>query len=381
MSRPPHVCHVFSTFARGGVEVRTAALIGALGPPFRHTIMALDGNYDAADRIGQGATVRLAGAPARKRGIPYPLALGAALRRIGPDLLMTYSWGAIDALIGGQLGRVGPIVHTETGFGPDEAVRRKWRRALARRLLLKRIYATTVPARSLERVALAEFGVPREKLIYIPNGVDLAKFRPRRDPAWRRAQGIPDDAVLFGTVCRLRAEKNLGLLLRAFARADLPDARLTIVGEGPCRAEWRGLARQLDLGERVIFAPELVDPTPCYAALDVFGMSSMTEQMPNALLEAMACGRPAICTDVGDSREMLGNEDHPVIVPRDDEASYAAALTALAGRGELRAALGAANRARCIERYSLDRMVRRYAALYEAAIECAPARLAAVGQA
>jgi glycosyltransferase involved in cell wall biosynthesis len=179
--------------------------------------------------------------------------------------------------------------------------------------------------------------------------------------------------MLFGTVCRLRPEKNISFLLRTFARAELPDARLAIVGDGPMRGRWETLASQLGIADRVTFASVTDDPASCYAALDVFVMSSTTEQMPNALLEAMACGLPAICTDVGDSREMLGNAGPPAVVPRGDDA-YTAALTTIAGSGELRARLGAANRARCVEHYSLDRMVLQVSEVYDAAIRSARRR-------
>ena len=89
-------------------------------------------------------------------------------------------------------------------------------------------------------------------------------------------------------------------------------------------------------------------------------MSSTTEQMPNVLLEAMASGLPAICTDVGDSREMLG--DARWVVPPGDDVAYARALTVLAEQPGLRAMLGAANRARCVERYPLHLMVERFSA-------------------
>src|SRR2546430_17465070 len=114
-----------------------------------------------------------------------------------------------------------------------------------------------------------------------------------------------------------------------------------------------------------MFVGQAVDPAPYYTAMDTFAMSSATEQMPNALLEAMACGLPAICTDVGDCREMLAAAGSPAIIPPDDPAQYSAALATMAERADLRAVLGRANRARCVEHYPFDLMVRRHAALYE----------------
>ena len=105
------------------------------------------------------------------------------------------------------------------------------------------------------------------------------------------------------------------------------------------------------------------------AALDIFLLSSSTEQTSNAMLEAMACGLPAVSTDVGDGRELLGDTGAPAVIPPGDLGAYAGALAALARSAELRARLGAANRQRCVDQYSLESMVRGYEALYEMVVQ------------
>jgi glycosyltransferase involved in cell wall biosynthesis len=177
----PSVCHIFPTFAPGGPELKRTEIVNALGQRFRHTIMAIDGNYEAAARVERSAPVEFVPAPPWEGRPDYALAMRALLRQMAPDLVVTHAWGAIYALIGAYLARVCPVVHAENGFGPDEAVSFKWRRRLVRRLMLRTTYAVLVPSRTLERVALAEFGVPRTKLIRVPNGVNLRKFHPRRD--------------------------------------------------------------------------------------------------------------------------------------------------------------------------------------------------------
>ena len=120
----------------------------------------------------------------------------------------------------------------------------------------------------------------------------------------------------------LRAEKNLPLLLRAFVEARIPNSKIVLVGDGPERPVLEQSVQDQGLAHRVIFTGRVPDPLTVLAALDVFVLSSCTEQTSNALLEAMACGLPAIATDVGDSSEVLGDSGPPVIVPSEDVQAY-----------------------------------------------------------
>jgi glycosyltransferase involved in cell wall biosynthesis len=152
------------------------------------------------------------------------------------------------------------------------------------------------------------------------------------------------------------------MMIEAFRQAAIPQARLVLVGDGPCRTELEAQA-----GERVIFAGLAPKPEEWYAAMDVFCLSSMTEQMPVSLLEAMACGLPALCTNVGDVSDMLGATAPPTVTPPGDATGYAHAMRMLAASPALRAELGAANRKLCTANYSLSRMVAAYAEVYRAA--------------
>jgi len=139
---------------------------------------------------------------------------------------------------------------------------------------------------------------------------------------------------------------------------------LLLIGEGGLRAELEGLAKSLGLGDRVLFCGYATDPAAVLNALDVFTLSSSTEQTSNSLLEAMACGLPAVVTDVGDSGVVLGDGAAGVVVPSGDERSYAAALAAMGRSAEMRKQWGERNRRRCVAEYPQDRMIREYRALY-----------------
>src|SRR3954464_11658249 len=122
MATPLRILHVFSTFAAGGPQVRTCDLMNRLGPDFSHLVMAVDGQPGAASRIGAHVACEILPPPAGKGSLAYPWALYRVLRAIRPDLLVTYNWGAFDAVIAGALSSICAVLHAEDGFGPDEAL-------------------------------------------------------------------------------------------------------------------------------------------------------------------------------------------------------------------------------------------------------------------
>jgi glycosyltransferase involved in cell wall biosynthesis len=220
----------------------------------------------------------------------------------------------------------------------------------ARRLLLRRA-SVVVPSHTLHAIATGIWKLPRVR--YIPNGIDLSAFA---------VPPVRGEVPVIGTVAALRPEKNLARLLRAFAATTRP-ARLVIAGDGPSRAGLEALAGELGLGERVCFTGYVAAPHTLYPGFDIVALSSDTEQMPMAVLEAMAAGLPVAATDVGDIRAMLAPENAALLTPRDN-AALAAALDVLLGDAGLRARLGAANRARAEAEYDQAAMFAAYEALF-----------------
>jgi glycosyltransferase involved in cell wall biosynthesis len=274
------------------------------------------------------------------------------LRAEKPDLVVTSNWGAIEWAIGARLAGV-RHVHTEDGFGPEERTAQLPRRVLTRRIAL-RGRAVILPSRTLLRIATQVWRLPTKNLHYIPNGIDLARFGGATP-----AELPPGEGPVIGTVAALRAEKNIGRLIRAFAavRAAFP-ARLVIVGDGPEMPMLQNLARELGMAHDVHFAGHSKNAESWLAAFDIFAISSDTEQMPLSLLEAMAAGLPALSTDVGDVRSMLSEENGPFVTAIDDKA-FAAGLRAMLSKDT--GGIGEANRGKAKREYSLDAMIDRHA--------------------
>jgi glycosyltransferase involved in cell wall biosynthesis len=228
---------------------------------------------------------------------------------------------------------------------------------MIRRLVLARSMVA-VPSRTLWRIATEVWRLDPRRVRYVPNGTDLAHF------AGPRATSVEP---VIGTVAGLRAEKNVARLVRSFRLvADVLPARLVIAGDGPQRAALERLAGELGLAGRVHFTGHLDDPAVAYRGLDVFALSSDTEQMPLSVIEAMAAGLPIVATDVGDVAGMVAGVNRRFVTGH-DEAVLARAIAALATDHELCIELGSANRAKAVAEFDQATMIAAYQALFDGA--------------
>ncbi|MDR7510947.1 MAG: glycosyltransferase [Armatimonadota bacterium] len=360
----PLLLHVFPTFAIGGAQVRFAALANRFRDRWRHAIVALDGRTDCVERLDPAVPVTLMPSPAAPgEGLARFRRIRAFLRQVSPDLLVTSNWGAIEWAAVNLLPPRIRHLHTEDGFGPDEASGQKPRRVLFRRLVLRRS-TVALPSLTLLKAARETWHLPERGLHYIPNGLDLARFHPDGP---RLPLAPPGEGPVIGTVAKLRAEKNLARLLRACAalHRDGLAFRLIVIGDGPEEEALKRLAVELGIGGITRFAGHVPDPAAAYRAMDVFALSSDTEQMPFSVMEAMASGLPVASTDVGDVATMLGEGGRAFLAPKDDRA-LAAALRPLLVEAPLRHRIGAAMRARAETEYDQERMFQAYARLIEA---------------
>lgn len=320
--------HAFSTFKLGGPQARFVQLANAFGGRYRHLVMAMDGNYEAGERLDHSVDwqpLRLA----VKRGgmLANRAAFRAELKARKPHLLLTYNWGAIE-WAAANFPRLVPQVHAEDGFGPEEAVHQLPRRVWTRRILLGWTATPVVVAsRNLQRIAVGQWRLPAANVRFVANGVGMAPLS-----AATRAL-VAGASLTIGTVAGLRPEKNVARLIRAFAavRARQP-ARLVIVGDGPERGALEALAGELGVAADVEFTGYLTEPLARLATFDLFALSSNTEQLPISMLEAMACGVPVVATRVGDVPDVLPVRAHMAIAEPDDAAFEATLLRAIDDR-------------------------------------------------
>ena len=350
-------------------------LMNAFGDSAEHSILsAMPERLSARDSIARDIRVAfptdappLAGRPS----LPRLHRIARYMR--GFDLVLTYNWGAFDAVMARRVFakamKLPPLVHHEDGFNEDETATLKPMRNRYRRVGLKAAHALVVPSRRLERIAAETWG---RSAVRISNGiaVELYARGPEAEiPGLDRREG----EVVVGTVAGLRAVKNLPRLVRAFAAMPTRNSRLVIVGEGPESERIVAEARIHGVAERLVLPGFLSQPHCWIGRFDIFALSSDSEQFPISLVEAMAAGLPTVATAVGDVVGMVSDDNRPLIVAPDDEAGFAAALDSLAARPDLRKAIGRANATKARAEYDERAMIQRYARLYGEAIRDARA--------
>jgi teichuronic acid biosynthesis glycosyltransferase TuaC len=184
--------------------------------------------------------------------------------------------------------------------------------------------------------ALAEeahrIGVARERIHVVENGVDKALFHPRDRAPARAALGLRSDGKLIVSVGRLERSKGAVDLLAAFARVAprRPDLALALVGDGAAREECRELAAAIGGQVSVVGARPLAEVPQWMAASDLVTLPSWNEGSPNAVLEALACGRPVVASRVGGVPEIITTPSLGELVPARDPAALAAAIERVA---------------------------------------------------
>lgn len=355
---PLNIVHLHSTFAPGGKELRAVRLMNAWGDAARHTVVsAMQGVTGARDALDPAIVVAFPGDAPPLAGRVGPKRWRALADYMSSfDLVLTYNWGAMDAVFarrwyaGGM--RLPPVVHHEDGFNEDEIKRRRVKRNLYRHLALPGAHALVVPSETLERIAHREWG---RRAIRIANGVDVGRFAG--DAPGRGGAG----GLVVGTVAGLRPVKDLPMLVRAVAR--VPGLELDILGEGPERMSIACQAHRSGLGPRFRLLGH-GDPAAALPGFDMYALSSLSEQAPISLIEAMAAGLPVVATDVGDVAAMVSEPNRRFIVKPGDEEGFGRALAALAGDAETRGAIGEANRLKALAEFDERVMIACYARLY-----------------
>ncbi|HKD08438.1 MAG TPA: glycosyltransferase [Bryobacteraceae bacterium] len=296
-------------------------------------------------------------------------ALLETIRRVSPDILQTHAVKSHFLVRRVGADREFPWVAFHHGYTwPDLKARLynqldRWSLRAARRVL-----TVSQPFRA----ELVARGVSPDRIEIIHNAIapgwGATEREPNRQAETRRAFGIPPDRKVILIVGRLSREKDHLTLLAATKRtqATLP-AHLVIVGEGPERVRIEERIRHLGLQNEVTLTGQQNSAAPFYGIADLAVLSSLSEGSPNALLEALACGVPAVATRVGGIPEIVRDGETALLVPPGDVSAMTSAMLRLLGDEAFSSAFAERGRVLITERHSPEARVRKLCEIYRSA--------------
>ena len=242
-----------------------------------------------------------------------------------------------------------------------------------------RFYDRVIAVSNATRATLLAGGVSPDRITLLRNGIDERAWCPGNEAGDLRDElGLGEGDLVVGTVTRLSHEKGVDLFLDMAARVDAhvcsrlggvfggePARRpvFVVLGGGAEGSALRERAERLGIARRVRFLGDRRDVVRALNTFTVFVLASRVENAPNALLEAMSCGKPCAAFDAGGVSETLGEAG--LLVPALDTARLADSVLALLADERTRRSLGALARERIVREFSFERRLRRIEAIYE----------------
>jgi glycosyltransferase involved in cell wall biosynthesis len=362
--RRPRVLQIVTKADLGGAQVHVLDLLRGLQDDFELSLAVGEEGYctEQAREMGIECHV-LPGLVQKMDPLSDLKALVStlrALRRIQPDLVHCHTTKA--GLIGrlaAALSKV-PAIYTVHTWCFTEGTSRSWKAVgLPAETLAARWARCIIAVSDSNRTAAIRKRVaPAAKLITVHNGIgDVTE----------RARPGDDSTPRIVMVARFAAQKNQALLIEAVSRLESPTI-LTLVGDGPLRAEAEQLAQKCPAHIKIEFLGQRRDIGAILAGAHLFALSTNWEGFPISILEALRAGLPVIASDVDGVRESVYDGDNGVLIPPRDADALTGALRRLLGDPVLRQRMGARGRTIYEERFSLPAMLRKTSAVYDLAL-------------
>ena len=362
LARAVRVAHLVPRFCLGGMEQGVAKIVNGLkAPRVCSLICSFETTEPPRPLVRPDVPVHELGQqPGNDPRIV--LRLARWLKRSCIDIVHSHSWGTlVEGYTATRLARVPVFIHGE--HGTMELRRRnlwvqRWLWGRANRVL-------AVSSRLGDRMT-RETGFPRQRIMTIRNGTDLERFGSvLRDEA-RAAEGLSVDEFVVGTVGRLVPVKDQRTLIASVADLSARSVPVTglIVGDGPLREQLASCAASSGVADKIRFLGHRADVERILPALDVYVQTSVSEGLPNTVLEAMASGVAVIATDVGGTDELVTHGKSGLLIPAGSSDVLSNALHELFNDAARRRDMGCHGRMTAASEFDLPKMIRSYEALY-----------------
>jgi glycosyltransferase involved in cell wall biosynthesis len=294
--------------------------------------------------------------------------LSRLLHREQVDVLHAHQWTPYFYANAGRLPSIRPpILFTEHGREHPDYPRPK--RILFNRLMLRRRDRVVAVGNAVRQALVANEGIPAGRIEVVHNGIDPDQFAGNsQDRAKVRQElGLGATELVIIQVARLDRLKDHPTALRCLARVvrEAPDARLLLVGNGPEEEAVRAQVEQLGLERSVLFLGLREDVPRLLQAADLLLLTSVSEGIPLAVIEAMCTGLPVVSTHVGGTAEVVNDGETGLLAPAREDDALSEAVLRLHRDSDLRRRMGENGQLRARQLFSEEEMARKYLALYE----------------
>jgi sugar transferase (PEP-CTERM/EpsH1 system associated) len=373
MSRPL-IVHLVHRFATGGMENGMVNLFNQLpAERYRHAVVALTDFTDFRQRIYAQAVEFHALHKSPGQDPAVFVRLFRLLRQLKPAILHSRNLAALEGQFVAAAAGIKGRIHGEHGRDTFDLHGQSRKYNLLRKAARPFVHEYIAVSRDLAGWLVHTIGAERSRVNQIYNGVDSAKFHPRRGarPVVLPSGFADASSVLFGSVGRMAVVKDYPTLVRAFielvqeSAAARQKARLVLVGDGAARLQCQQLLDDAGLARLAWLPGERHDIADCLQALDVFVLPSLNEGVSNTILEAQACGLPVIATRVGGNVELVAESITGALFEPANPLGLVRVLRSYLDDPARRQGEGAAARARIESAHSLEAMAAGYRTVYD----------------
>ena len=371
MKQRMNVLHVISALPVGGVENQLCLVLKRYDRARVFPCVCSLGDKGEVGREIEAAGIEVVSLNKLRHGFDWGIVrdLMRVIRQRGIHVVRTHQYHAnLYGRLAAYLCRVPCIVPSIHNVYTRD---RKLHRRVLNNLLGRISDRVIAVSGAVKDDIMAYDGLSADKITVLYNGVEEGRFAGIDGAGARSVFGIPADADVVGTVGRLTHQKGQEYLVEAMSVVlkEFPRTLLLIVGDGPAGSGLRGLVKQRGMEGSVIFTGSRKDVPDMLAAMDIFVFPSLWEGLPNALVEAMAAGKPIVATDIKPNREVLGSGQTGLFVPCEDSAATAAGIMQLLRDRESASQFASAARERALSQFTINKTVNAYTDLFEEILE------------
>ena len=362
-----NILQIISTLDVGGVETQLSELVKRLNrEKYNITVCCITRGGLLEGRIKE-AGIKLVILKRKFKFDPSIIfQMVRLIKREKIDLVHTYmftanTWGRIAAV----LANVHVIIASERNAIPW---RKKILHILIDRFLSRYTDVIVCNSNFIKRVNTKRASISEKKFTVVYNAVDIKQFSPEiNSDMIRREFSMPPGVPVVGMVARLHSCKGHQYLLKAAVEVikGLPEVKFVLVGDGELREELENSAMRLGISKNIIFTGNREDVPQLIQLFNVAVLSSIHEGFGNFLIEAMACSKPVVATNVGGIPEVVKNEETGILVPPENPEALAEGIIRLLRNKEESRRMGLAGRRRVEQYFDIKLKVRKVEEIYD----------------